>query len=65
MGAPLNRHHPKRFTSPTWSFNTHTRPPDDTPAEAAEKQKLIQTFLDRKAAISSPARTSSSDRARK
>lgn len=50
MPAPMNRHHKKPSGSPTWKFETHKRPTEDTAAERAEKDRLIQEFLERKAA---------------
>lgn len=51
MGHPINRHHKKPSGSPTWKFETHKRPSEDTAAQREEKARLIQEFLERKRSI--------------
>ena len=41
----MNRHHPKRFKSPTFDFAHKKRPPEEGAAERAEKDRLIQAAV--------------------
>lgn len=45
MPHPIRRNRQKQFKTPTFDFAHKQRPPDDTPEQRAEKERLIAEFM--------------------